>query len=174
MRRRKVVFAVAAAVIVLVIAGVIWQRIRSSQDEGPIIVQNGSIDIQTLDGEWQDGNTDWINQTSGTINSNELWVKVTSSTGTCRASGKPVHIQYSDPSVHVIFTTQGMWWTAKTRVSPKSSIAFVDGKHLRAGTAGDGGHITEVRAQNTTCSLSPTSANVRITICSSSSVTDCQ
>jgi hypothetical protein len=88
--------------------------------------------------------------------------------------GKPVHIQYSVPGNQVTFTTSGMWWFAKTRVTPRSGVAFVDSKHLRAGTPGDGGHITEVRAQNLTCSLSPTSANVQITICSSSKVTDCQ
>jgi hypothetical protein len=59
-------------------------------------------------------------------------------------------------------------------VSPKNVVAFVDAKHLRAGTAGDGGHITEVRTQNLTCSLSASSANVEINICSSSKVTACQ
>jgi dsDNA-specific endonuclease/ATPase MutS2 len=67
-----------------------------------------------------------------------------------------------------------MWWTAKTRVSPKAGVAFVDGKHLRAGSAGDGGHITEVRAQNQTCTLSADSLNVEVNICSSSKVTACQ
>lgn len=171
--RRKVYLRAAALAIVIVAVALVWQRIRSSQDEGPIIVQNGSIDIETLDGEWKDGNSDWINQTSGTVNSNDLWVKVTSSTGTCRAMGKPVHVQYSESSVHVTFTTSGMWWFAKTRVTPKSAIARVDGKHLRAGPAGSG-HITEVRTQNLTCSLAPDSQNVRIAICSSSKVTDCQ
>jgi hypothetical protein len=160
--------------VLLVLVGLfILQKIRSADEEGPIIVKNGSIDIETLDGEWKDGKSEWINQTSGTINSNDLWVKVTSSTGTCRAMGKPVHIQYSEPGVQVTFTTSGMWWFAKTRVAPKSAIARVDGKHLRAGTAGSG-HITEVRAQNLTCSLAPDSQNVRIAICSSSKVTDCQ
>jgi hypothetical protein len=163
------------AVLVLLVAGLfIWQRIKSSDEEAPIIVKNGSIEIETLDGEWKDGNTEWINQTTGTLNANDLWVKVTSSTGTCRAAGKPVHIQYSQPNVHVVFTTSGVWWTAKTRVSPKADLALVDGKHLRAGTPGDGGHITEVRAQNLTCSLSPNSANVEINICSSSKVKACQ
>jgi hypothetical protein len=172
--RSKIVFRTAAVVIVLVVAALLWQRIKSSQDEGPIIVGNGSIEIQATDGEWKDGNSEWINQTSGTVNANQLWVKVTSSTGTCRASGKPVHVQYSEPSVHAIFTTSGMWWFAKTRVTPRSGIAFVDGKHLRAGNPGGGGHITEVRAQSQTCSLSPESQNVRIAICSSANVADCQ
>jgi len=172
MRNRALIVAASAAL--LVALGIyIVQRIRASDDEGPIIVKNGSINIETIGGDWQDGGSDWINET-GKGNGGELWVKVTSSTGTCRASGKPVHIQYSEPSVHVIFTTSGMWWTSRTRVSPKSGIARVDGQHLRAGNAGDGGHITEVRTQNVTCPLSPTSANVEINICSSSKVTACQ
>jgi hypothetical protein len=172
--RSRILFTAAIAAITVALAVFIWQRIRSSQDEGPIIVGNGSIDIQTLDGEWKDGGSDWFKDSPGTVNSGDLWVKVTSSTGTCRAIGKPVHIQYSVPGNQVTFTTSGMWWFAKTRVTPRSGIAFVDSKHLRAGSPGDGGHITEVRAQNLTCSLSPTSANVQITICSSSKVTDCQ
>jgi hypothetical protein len=173
MRKKRYAVAVTT-IIIAALAVFVWQKIRASDEEGPIIVRNGSIEIETIDGEWKDGNNEWINQTSGTINSNDLWIKVTSSTGTCRAMGKPVHIQYSEPSVNVTFTTSGMWWFAKTRVSPKSAITLVDGKHLRAGTAGGGGHITEVRAQNLTCSLSPDSQNVRIAICSSSKVTDCQ
>ncbi len=172
--RNRVLLTVVLAVTFVALAAVIWQRIRASQDEGPIIVRNGSINIETQDGQWQDGNSEWINQTSGTVNSGELWVKVTSSTGTCRASGKPVHIQYSVPGNQVTFTTSGVWWFSKTRVSPKSAIALVDSKHLRAGTAGDGGHITEVRTQNLTCTLSANSSNVEINICSSSKVTACQ
>jgi len=165
---------VTAAVIVIAVVAIIWQRVKSSEDEGPIIVKNGSIEIETVGGEWKEGNNEWINQTTGTMNANDLWVKVTSSTGTCRGVGKPVHIQYSQPSVHLVFTTSGMWWTAKTRVSPKAGVALVDRTHLRAGTAGDGGHITEVRAQNQTCTLSADSMNVEVNICSSSKVTACQ
>lgn len=172
--RAKVIFRAAAVVIVLVVVALILLRIRASQDEGPIIVGNGSIEIRASDGEWKDGTSEWINQTSGTINKNELWVKVTSSAGTCRASGKPVHVQYSVPSVHVIFNTSGAWWWAKTRVTPRSDISFVNAKQLRAGTAGDGGHITEVRAQSQTCSLPAGAQNVAIAICSSADVPDCQ
>jgi len=164
-----------AAILVLVIAGLfVLQRVKSAQEEAPIIVRNGSINIETQDGQWNDGGNEWINQTSGTVNSGELWVKVTSSTGTCRASGKPVHIQYSVPGNQVTFTTSGVWWFSKTRVSPKSAIALVDSTHLRAGNARDGGHITEVRTQNLTCTLSANSSNVEINICSSSKVTACQ
>jgi hypothetical protein len=172
--RNRVLIALGAAALSVAVALFIWQRIRVSEDEGPIIVKNGSIEIETIDGEWKDGGNDWFKDSPGRVNGGDLWVKVTSSTGTCRANGKPVHIQYSVPGNQVTFTTSGAWWFSKTRVTPKSGIARVDGTHLRAGAAGDGGHITEVRAQNLTCSLSPSSANVVISICSSSQVTDCQ
>jgi hypothetical protein len=170
---RKRIYVTAAVIVVAVVA-IVWLRIRSSEDEAPIIVKNGSIEIETADGEWKDGNDAWINQTSGKINSGELWVKVTSSTGTCRAVGKPVQVEYSQPNVRAVFTTSGFWWTTRTRVSPKAGLTFVDRKHLQAGTPGDGGHITEVRTQNLTCSLSANSTNVEINICSSSKVTACQ
>lgn len=171
MRKRV---AVAASVTLVVVAIVWWQRTQSADEEAPIRVKNGSIEIETQDGEWKDGNDAWINETSGKINSGELWVKVTSSTGTCTAMGKPVQVVYSNPNVRAVFTTSGVFVWNKTRVSPKGGVAFVDRRHLRAGTAGDGGQITEVRAQNQTCSIAAGSANVEINICSSKKDTACQ
>ena len=103
---RKILIATGVVVAVVVV----WWVVTGSEDEAPIIVKNGSIEIETLDGEWKNGGGAWINQTSGKVNSGELWVKVTSSTGTCRAVGKPVHVQYSQPNVHAVFTTSGFWW----------------------------------------------------------------
>jgi hypothetical protein len=171
MRKKLLVSAVA---ITVVVAGLAWLKIQSSADEAPIRVRGGSIEIETLDGEWKDGNDAWVNETSGKINSGELWVKVTSSTATCKAMGKPVHVVYSNPNVRAVFTTSGMLVWNKTRVSPKGGVAFVDAKHLRAGTAGDGGHITEVQAKNLTCSLAAGSENVEISICSSKKDPACQ
>ena len=165
---------ITAAVLVVVLAGIAYQRIRSSEDEAPIRVRGGSIEIETIDGDWKDGNDAWVNQTSGKINGGELWVKVTSSTATCKAVGKPVHVIYSNPNVRVMFTTSGAFIWQKTRVSPKGGVALVDNKHLRAGSAGDGGRITEVRAQNLTCSIAPDSANLEISICSSRKDPACQ
>lgn len=170
---RKMLYVVAAVITVALVA-IVWQRIRSSEDEAPIRVRGGSIEIETQDGEWKDGNDAWVNQTTGKINGGELWVKVTSSTATCKAVGKPVHVVYSIPNVRVTFTTSGPFIWQKTRVSPKGGIALVDNKHLRAGTAGDGGHITEVRTQNLTCSIAAESTNVEIAICSSKNDTACQ
>lgn len=169
---RKILYLGAAA-ITIVAALIVWQKVMAADDEAPIRVRGGSIEIETLDGQWQDDNDAWANQT-GKLSGDELWVKVTSSTGTCRAFGKPIQVQYSQPNVRVVFTRRGPFWGKRTAVSPKNGVAFVDSKHLRAGTSGDGGYITEVQTQNVTCSLSRDSQNVEISICSSSKVTDCQ
>lgn len=164
---------VGAAVIVIVAVIFIWQRVKAADDEAPIRVRGGSIEIETVDGQWEDGNDAWINQT-GRAGGDELWVKVTSSTGTCRADGKPIQVQYSRPNVQVIFTRRGPFWSKRTAVSPKSGITRVDRQHLRAGTSGDGGRITEVRAQNLTCTIAEGSANLEINICSSRKTAACQ
>ena len=167
---RKILIATGVVVAVVVV----WWVVTGSEDEAPIRVRGGSIEVETQDGEWKDGNDAWVNQTSGKINGGELWVKVTSSTATCKATGKPVHVVYSIPNVRLTFTTSGAFIWQKTRVSPKGGIALVDNKHLRAGTAGDGGRITEVRAQNLTCTIAPDSANLEISICSSRKDPACQ
>jgi len=168
---RKTTYVVAAVVVVGLLA---LSCVRgASSDEAPIIVKNGTIEIETTDGEWKDGNDAWINETTGKHNDNELWVKVTSSSGTCRASGQPVKVQYSQQTVQAVFTTGG-FLRHKTRVGPKGGVTYVDSKHLRAGTAGDGGHITEVQTRNLTCSLAAGSTNVEISICSSQDTKACQ
>lgn len=165
---------VAAGVVVVGLLAFLWIQGVSDDDEAPIIVRGGSIEIETGDGEWKDGNDAWINQTTGKHNDKELWVKVTSSTATCRAFGQPVMVEYSQQNVRAVFTTGGNFFRHKTRVGPKAGVTYVDRNHLRAGTAGDGGRITEVRAQNLTCSIPAGSANVEISICSSSKTPACQ
>ncbi len=165
---------VAAAVAVVGLLAVSCARFGSADDEAPIIVKNGSIEIETADGEWKNGDDAWVNQTTGKHNDKELWVKVTSSTGTCRGVGQPIRVQYSQANTRAVFTTGGSLFQHRTRVGPQAAINFVDSKHLRAGTAGDGGHITGVQSQNVTCSLTAESSNVEISICSSRTAKACQ
>ena len=170
---RKITYVAAAVVVVAGLLAFLWIQGISDDDEAPIIVRGGSIEIETADGEWKEDNDAWINQTTGKYNDKELWVKVTSSTGTCRAFGQPVRVEYSNQNVRAVFTTGG-FFRHKTKVGPKAGINYVDRNHLRAGTPGDGGHITEVRTQNVTCSLAAGSTNVEISICSSSKTAACQ
>lgn len=56
---------VGAAAITIVAGVIIWQRVQAANDEAPIRVRGGSIDIETVDGEWKDGNDAWVNKTPG-------------------------------------------------------------------------------------------------------------
>ena len=171
---RKIVY-VAAAVVVVGLLLLLWMKGGSKEDEAPIIVKNGSIEIETADGEWKDGDDAWVNETAGKHNDKELWVKVTSSTGTCRGMGQPIRIQYSKSNDRAVFTTGGSFLAPhRTRVGPQGIITFVDSRHLRAGTAGDGGHISAVQARSVTCSIAAESSNVEISICSSQTAKACQ
>jgi hypothetical protein len=171
---RKIVY-VAAAVVVVGLLLLLWMKGGSKEDEAPIIVRNGSIEIETADGEWKNGDDAWVNETAGKHNDKELWVKVTSSTGTCRGMGQPIRIQYSKSNDRAVFTTGGSFLAPhRTRVGPQAVITFVDSKHLRAGTPGDGGHISAVQARTATCSIAAESTNVEISICSSQTAKACQ
>ena len=171
---RKIVY-VAAAVVVVGLLALVWMKSGSAEDEAPIIVKNGSIEIETTDGAWRDGDDAWVNETTGKHNDKELWFKVTSSTGTCRGVGQPIRVQYSKSNDRAVFTTGGRFLAApRTRVSPQTIITFVDSKHLRAGTPGDGGHINAVQARSATCTIAAESSNVEISICSSQNAKACQ
>ena len=171
---RKIAYVTAAVVVVGLLA-FLWMKGGPSDDEGPIIVKNGSIEIETVDGQWKDDEDAWVNETTGKHNHKDLWVKVTSSTGTCRGVGQPIRVQYSKSNDRAVFTTGGSFLgRPRTRVGPETAITFVDGKHLRAGTAGDGGHIAAVQAQSVTCRLEADSSNVEISICSSPTAKACQ
>jgi hypothetical protein len=168
---RKIVYVAAAIVVVGLLA--LSCAGGASEDEAPIVVKNGSIEIETVDGQWKAGDDVWVNETTGKHNDKELWVKVTSSTGTCRGVGQPIRVQYSKQNVRAVFTTGG-FFRHKTRVGPKGGITYVDSKHLRAGTPGDGGHINAVQARSATCTIAPESSNVEISICSSQTAKACQ
>jgi hypothetical protein len=166
---------VTAAIVVVGLLAILWIRRGASEDEAPIIVKNGSIEIETVDGQWRDGDDAWINETTGKHNDKELWVKVTSSTGTCRGVGQPIRVQYSKSNDRAVFTTGGSFLAQhRTRVGPQGIITYVDGKHLRVGTPGDGGHINAVQARSATCTIAPESSNVEISICSSQNAKACQ
>ncbi len=171
---RKIAYVTAAVVVVGLLA-LLWMKSGSSEDEAPIIVKNGSIEIETVDGQWSDGDDAWVNETAGKHNDKELWVKVTSSTGTCRGVGQPIRVQYSKSNDRAVFTTGGSFLAPhRTRVGPQTIITYVDSKHLRAGTPGDAGHINAVQARSATCTIAAESSNVEISICSSQTAKACQ
>jgi len=167
--RKKIV--VGAAVVAIVVAGVIiWKIIKGSEDEGPIIVKNGSMTIDT-DGVWQDDGGAWSNET-GKEHRNELWVRVNLTNGTtCPGSGHPVHVEYSEGGFKAIFNMAGN--PVRTKVSPKGQLSLDGAQRLRHGASG--GYITAVRINGTelTCGITQTNLD-SINICSSENDPRCR
>jgi hypothetical protein len=184
MKKKYVVYAVALLLFVAIVAGftgvgvfkflkIDFRRIRSGDEEAPIIVKNGSIDI-TAGGVWKQANGGWVNDTGTDRNRGDLWVKVTSSDGSCNTSGQPVHVDHSDPGVGLNLTTASTGFGQKTVVTSQgNAIRQVSAHELITGNPGQG-HIAAVRARTATCSLSGQSMNVEIRICSSTADTRCQ
>lgn len=149
----------------------------SNDDEAPIIVRNGSMHIETTDGTWTAEGSDWSNGTpSNKVHRNDLWVAVVSTTGAkciAPAPGHPVIIRYSDPAVQAHFNPGGN--PVRTKVKLTGQWNRDDDHRLSHGTAGDGGHITEVRIGGTllACDLTASSLSA-INICSASTRAECK
>lgn len=149
----------------------------SNDDEAPIIVRNGSMHIETTDGNWTQEGSDWSNETpAGKVHDNDLWVAVVSTTGskcTAPAPGHPVIIRYSAPGVQAHFNPGGN--PIRTKVKLTGQWNRDDDHRLSHGSAGDGGHISEVRVGGTLLACDLTASNLRaINICSSADVTACR
>jgi len=148
----------------------------ASEDEAPIIVKNGSTTIETFDGKWADDQgARWRNDTLKT-HGNELWVRVdfTDGTSSCKASGHPVMIDYSQPGFQAIFN----FANGRTNVSPKGGLTGVSNQLLQHGNHQDGGHITDVRVNGQSipgCDSTKIATVLdEVRICSSASQLACQ
>jgi hypothetical protein len=149
-------------------------------DEAPIIVRNGSLDliIQTArDGKWVDNhNATWSYETpAGKVHDNDFWVRADLTGNThCHGQGHVVQIDYSLTSFHAIFTPAAgvNGSTTRTQIQPKPQIEFVNDQLLRHGRNGDGGHIENVKVdgrplQNGKENCVITQANlVQVSVCS--------
>jgi len=159
------------------ILGVTRAQIIKSQDEGPIIVQNGSMTIDTRDGEWQAAGGGWKNVTGKDFeNKKELWVRVDLKDGTCKGSGHPVQVEYSVGGFKAIFSIAG-GKKPQTIASPRGrgKLERETGQRLRHGKSGDGGYIERVKISGTTFSCNITEDNLKaVNICSSPDVSECK
>jgi hypothetical protein len=169
----KKALVVGLTVAALAVAAYVISK-KLSDDEAPIIVKNGSMTVDTVDGRWEEDGGSWRNET-GKQHGNELWVKVvlTNST-TCRGSGHPVVIDYSAAGFQAIFNVTG-GKTPRTIVAPRAQLNLETSQRLRHGAAGDGGYITGVRIGGNPLQCGITQSNLdAIHICSASGVSDCQ
>jgi hypothetical protein len=140
--------AIALAVLVLAVLSLLLLRLFAPGDEPPIRVRNGSMDIELVQGQWDDSGDGW--SPSGGWNWGTFEVKVTSANGhACSdgqsGSGKEVWVRYSDRT-EISFTSTGSMM-GKTRVQPKSKLERVSPQLLRHGSEADGGFIVGVGAK---------------------------
>lgn len=159
-------------------------RIRS-QDEGPIIVQNGSMTIDTdPSAEWQADGGGWKNATGKDRNhKGTFWVRVDLRDGTtCKDSGHPVHVEYSAGGFKAIFTPAGNPPYTKVEPRGQDQLDLQTNQRLGHGSSADGGYITGVRINGSYIKVTGTNDVCPITkdnltsvsICSSATVAKCQ
>ena len=136
------------AVLIVLVGGGLYMVMSLLGDEPPIRVRNGSMDIELVQGQWDDSGDGW--SPSGGWNWGTFEVKVTSANGhPCgdgqTGSGKEVWVRYSDRT-EISFTSTGSMM-GKTRVKPKNKLEKVSPQLLRHGGAADGGFIVAVGAK---------------------------
>lgn len=199
--KSRVRAALAVALVTAVVVGT-YQLI--SDDEAPIRVRGGSMEIHaalTNDNEWAwsleedgdnvDSRASYSHEPddSYTDRSKDLWVKVLRRTGTCasgdRATGKMVRVDYSDGFTATFKRGKSGWWNYRTKVRPRELTldAGATPPVLRHGSAGVG-HITRVRVNGGTddtsttdqweCTFNDANALDVIYICSSDDRQECQ
>jgi hypothetical protein len=174
---RKTAYTTLAVALVIIVGAIGCSRFKlKAEDEGPIIVKNGSMTIDTdgTNAAWQDDGGAWSNET-GKDHRGDLWVRVDLTDGTmCRPTnpGHPVQIEYSISGFRPIFNVVGN--PARTKVSPKGQLDRETNQRLRHGS-GDGGYITGVRINGTPLSCDITRDNLKaINICSSPDTDACR
>jgi hypothetical protein len=174
---RSVVFVIITLVLIAA-AGCRYFKIKV-EDEGPIIVKNGSMTVDTDDpkAKWteENGQDQWSNET-GKEHHNDLWVLVVLNDNTkCGPlQGKPVQIDYSDASFNPQFKVVGN--PPRTKVTPSSKFILETDQRLRhrkANDDNDGEYITGVKVQGQTLQCDYTKLKA-IYICSSGDVADCK
>jgi hypothetical protein len=183
-----------AAVVLLLLNGL--TKILS-EDEAPIRVRNGSIDI--LPGV-EDGNTwTWMKENNGDHNESApswshepddgyldrettLWVKVIptqNSAMTCTSgpvlTGQQVAIEFKDGTNTVtarIKRARSGLYNYRTKVRRQEDFTL-NGQYLRYGTAG-AGYISEVRIASENCTFTKADDLNEIRICSSAHRQECK
>jgi hypothetical protein len=175
---RKAIYVSTAVALVVALAAQTGCRRKVSQDEGPIIVQNGSMTVDTdKDAEWQDDGGGaggaWKNET-GKDHGGDLWVWVYLNDGTtCSGHGTPVQINYSAGGFKAKFDVVGN--PPRTKVSPKGQFELKTKQRLGHGADGDGGYINgvEIHQQPLTCNITSTNLT-SIHICSTGDEQKCK
>jgi hypothetical protein len=165
--RRIAYITLGLGLVALVTATTCTKGFRS-QDEGPIIVQNGSMTIDTVtDAEWKEDGGNWSNET-GKDHQGDLWVRVEFTDGTiCSNHGWPLQIDYSAGGFGATFTVGGN--PKRTKVGPKGQLNNDTKQRLSHGSSGEYINGVKINGQTLPCTI--TQNNLKsIMVCSSPGV----
>jgi hypothetical protein len=181
---RKIGYVMLAVGLAAMVAAAACTRWFKSSDEGPIIVGNGSMTIDTAnDAKWGGDKEDsahdqWSNET-GKNHGGDLWVYVyfkgTPPTLACSGQGTPVEIYYTPGSFKAKFDVVGNGSSTRTKVSPKGQIDKRSEQRLEYGAHGVG-YIDHVEIHNQrlpNCDITITNLD-SIHICSTGDVKKCK
>ena len=121
------------------------------QDEAPIRVRNGSLEIETLKGtKWAAESETWAQDTPSSGTTPQLYAQVRYVTGgTCTVRGTAVRIEYGATAAATLQRTGN-----KIKVKPKNDFTQPDpnGKpHILKSMAGD--YATKVSVGENSCAL---------------------
>lgn len=166
------------AIVIIVLVLIVWAgcRRRFAEDEGPIIVKNGSMTIDSADntGKWNDDGGGSYSHDTDNNAEGHLWVLVRyKNSSFCPANGgqpapaqgDKVDIDYSNANFKPTFKVVGNN-PPRTKV-PKNGLNKESDKRLRHGQAGDGEYITGVEVDNQPLNCQITKDNLEeIKICS--------
>jgi hypothetical protein len=188
---------VAAGLIAVVVIGAVVIYQTFSEDERPIRVRNGSMEILAAapDGKnawrWEledqgdnvDPTPSYSHEPDDILIDTErtLWVKVVRRTGACasgdRTSGNTVRVEYTPGNFAATFKRgKSGSLNYRTKVRPTSDLTLDTSPSppvLRHGTAGTG-FVARVRVNNWTCEFPDANALDVIYICSSDNRAECQ
>jgi len=163
---------VVIVIVVLVFIVSTGCRRRFAEDEGPIIVKNGSMTVDT-DAKWTDDTNQWSNETDKNHHG-ELYVRVDLTDGNkCTGSGHPVHIETNESSFTAKFNVVGN--PSRTKVTPKNDFTQQSDQRLKHDDSGTATYITKVKINGSDLSCNITKDNlVAVSICSSPDVAACK
>lgn len=187
---------VAVLTMAIVVVGAVIGYQVMSDDERPIRVRNGSIEIlAALDGSkmwnWelepngddQDPSPSYSHEPQQPYidRDRDLWVKVVRRSGSCengdKTSGNLVRVEYSENNAFVTFKRgKSGAWNYRTKVRRPDVLTPVPGTTppvLRHGSQGSG-FVYRVRVNNWSCTFADANALDTIYVCSSENRAECQ
>jgi hypothetical protein len=191
---------VAVGLVAVTIVAV--QSPMSADEEAPIVVKNGSLDI--IAGSATDNNWTWETEVGDNEDASPSysyepqhkyrdrskfhWVKVTMQSGTCNpnqptTSGKAVQVEYTyNPgtgnTTKEVTLKRGAsgWFDYRTKVRPSADLTAgtdsTTGRPKLSFTVN--GYISRVKVDNWSCTFSDASAQPVLTVCSSDNRKECQ